>query len=223
MNFIGHAAVALWFPLVESTAPEFVLGSMLPDFAGMAGARLSRRDPASKNDPLAAGIALHHRTDDVFHGAAPFVSLLQDTLDELTSLGVPRGSARAVAHIGTEMLIDGELVHAPEIGAAYADALAVDRPLDAVFVDAAGGTRWALLRDRLRSYGVPYDYQDPDAVLRRLQVVLRGRPRLALDAASAPLVRAHLPALQRKVVIALPALLASVREALSSAHVGETD
>jgi hypothetical protein len=176
-------------------------------------------DSAPEDDLLAAGIALHHRTDDAFHAAPLFVELLQETLDELTSLGVSRGAARAVAHIGTEMLIDGELVRAPEVGEAYTRALAVDRPLDGLFVDDAGGTRWALLRDRLRSYGVPYDYRDPDSVLRRLQVVLRSRPRLALDAASAPLVRAHLPALQRKVVIALPLLLESVREALAVARV----
>jgi acyl carrier protein phosphodiesterase len=212
VNFIGHATVALW----TRTAPEFVLGSMLPDFAGMAGTRLARTERHAVDDALAAGIALHHRTDDAFHGAPPFVDLLQETLDVLTSLGVPRGSARAVAHIGTEMLMDGELVRAPAVGHAYTLALAVERPLDALFVDADGGPRWARLRDRLRSYGVPYDYRDPDSVLRRLQVVLQSRPRLALDAASAPLVRAHLPALQRKVVIALPLLLESVREALAS-------
>jgi acyl carrier protein phosphodiesterase len=219
VNFIGHATVALW----TRTSPEFVLGSMLPDFAGMAGTRLARTGTPAADDALVDGIALHHRTDDAFHAAAPFVTLLQETLDELTSLGVPRGAARAVAHIGTEMLIDGELLRAPEIGEAYASALAVERPLDALFVDPAGGARWTRLRDRLRTYGVPHDYRDPDSVLRRLQVVLQSRPRLALDETSAPRVRANLPALQRKVVIALPLLLQSVREALSTTRLAPTD
>jgi len=213
VNFIGHATVALW----TRQAPEFVLGSMLPDFAGMAGTRLLRADRELLHDPLCAGIALHHRTDDAFHAAPAFVKLLQETLDVLTQQGVPRGTARAVAHIGTEMFIDGELVSAPEVAAAYTRALAVERPLDALFVDDEGGPRWSRLRARLLGHGVPYDYQDPDSVLRRLELVLRARPRLAIDAASAPLVRAHLPALQRKVVIALPLLLDSVREALSEA------
>jgi hypothetical protein len=225
VNFIGHATVALW----TRTAPDFVLGSRLPDFAGMAGTRLARADRSSlarggtarfdelPSDPLCAGIALHHRTDDAFHGAPQFVELLEETLDVLTGQGVPRGTARAVAHIGTEMLIDGELVLAPEVAAAYTRALAVERPLDALFVDAEGGPRWSRLRERLLGHGVPYDYRDPDSVLRRLQLVLRSRPRLAIDAASAPLVRAHLPVLQRKVVIALPLLLESVRQALSEA------
>jgi len=226
VNFIGHATVALW----TRTAPEFVLGSMLPDFAGMAGTRLLRAGQASlaraesarldppASDPLAAGIALHHRTDDAFHSAPAFVRLLQETLDELTEQGVTRGAARAVAHIGTEMLIDGELLLSPEVAAAYTQALAVERPLDALFVDAEGGPRWSRLRERLLGHGVPYDYRDPDSVLRRLSLVLRARPRLAIDEKSAPLVRAHLPELQRKVVIALPLLLESVREALAEAR-----
>jgi hypothetical protein len=214
VNFIGHATVALW----TQTAPAFVLGSMLPDFAGMAGTRLLRANRTVTGDPLCAGIALHHRTDDAFHAAPQFVKLLQETLDTLTEQGVPRGAARAVAHIGTEMFIDGELLVAPAVAAAYTGALAVERPLDALFVDAEGGPRWSRLRERLLGHGVPYDYRDPDSVLRRLQLVLRSRPRLAIDAACAPLVRAHLPALQRKVVIALPLLLESVRQALAEAR-----
>jgi len=236
VNFIGHALVAGW----RRSEPRFVLGSMLPDFAGMAGTRLRRataahdtRAPAettasgdttgrgdttafgdTSRDLVAAGIALHHQTDDVFHGAPAFTTLLQEALDTLSADGVPRGTARAVGHIGVEMLIDGELLHDAALAQAYSRAIAVESPLDALFIDAEGAVRWARLRERLLAYGVPHDYRDPDSVLRRLQVVLRGRPRLAIDAEAAPRVRAYLPALQRKVVTALPALLSSLREGL---------
>jgi hypothetical protein len=214
VNFIGHATVALW----RRNEPEFVLGSMLPDFAGMAGTRLSRSPPLPSSPEalaLAEGIALHHTTDDAFHGAPGFVTLLQETLDELTARGVSRATARAVGHVGTELLIDGELVHASEVAGAYTSALAVERSLEGVFIDAEGTARWGRLRERLLDYGVPYDYREPDAVLRRLQLVLHNRPRLAITADALPLIRAHLPALQRKVRIALPALLDSVRAGVS--------
>ena len=207
MNFIGHARVALW----SQTDPRFVLGSMLPDFAGMARARLAA---THEEGALAAGIALHHRTDAAFHGIGPFVTLLQDALDELSARGVPRGPARAVSHIGVEMLIDGELVHDAQVASAYTDALRAGDALESAFAQPEGAHRFALLRTRLLAHGVPYDYQDPASVLRRLQFVLGTRPRLALDAAASAHVLDMLPALQRKVVLALPSLLGSVRAAL---------
>jgi hypothetical protein len=76
------------------------------------------------------------------------------------------------------------------------------------------GARFQQLRRRLLAFGPPYDYRNPDAVVARLTQVLRGRPRLLLDASSAELVRRVLPGLQRKVVVALPALLADLRAAL---------
>ncbi|HEX5658563.1 MAG TPA: hypothetical protein VFX59_15275 [Polyangiales bacterium] len=209
MNFIGHAAVALW----QRADPSFVLGSMLPDFAGMAGQRMA---PARADaDPgLAAGVALHHRTDEVFHAAPEFVALQQRVLDTLTPLGVPRGTSRAVGHIGTEMLIDGELLAEKALGDAYLRALGADVALDGVFPSEGALTKLARLRVRLTDHGVPYDYADPDAVLQRLQFVLARRPRLAIAEPSAPHVRQLLPGLQRDVRAALPALLASVRRGL---------
>ncbi|HEY6879399.1 MAG TPA: hypothetical protein VI299_15335 [Polyangiales bacterium] len=209
MNFIGHAAVALW----QRAAPTFVLGSMLPDFAGMAGVRMGA---GPRGEPeLAAGVALHHRTDEVFHAAPAFVALQQRTLDALTPLGVPRGCARAVGHIGVEMLIDGELLCDGGLAEAYVRALQAEVALDGVFPERESQERYHQLRARLVQHGVPYDYGDPDAVLRRLQYVLSRRPRLAIAESFAPHVRALLPRLQHEVREALPALLASVRAGLS--------
>ena len=68
MNFFGHAVVAGWF----EGDPRYVLGSMLPDFASMSGTRLN---PVEQPE-VAAGVALHHRTDDAFHGAPSFLHLM---------------------------------------------------------------------------------------------------------------------------------------------------
>lgn len=209
MNFIGHATIALW----TRNEPAFVLGSMLPDFATMASTRLPR-EAGRGSGPLAEGIALHLRTDDVFHCAPVFTGLLQETLDELTALGVPRGAARAVGHIGVEMLIDGELVQAQEVQSAYLDALHAGCDLAAPFADPESARRFESLRKRLLTFGPPCDYREPDVVLARLGRVLAGRPRLALDATSSPIVRRSLPALQRKVMTSLPSLLESLRDAL---------
>jgi hypothetical protein len=206
VNFIGHATVAL----SRGDHPSFVLGSMLPDFAGMARTRLAR----ARSGPLAEGIALHHRTDDVFHGTAAFTSLLQRALDELCAAGVARGTARAVAHIGTEMLIDGELVREPAVAAAYLEALRAGEQLSDVFVDAEGALRFEQLRARLLSFGAPYDYREPEAVLWRLERVLAARPRLAIEPAARSPIMALLPGLQTRVVEVLPALVQSVCEAV---------
>jgi acyl carrier protein phosphodiesterase len=208
VNFIGHAAVALW----QRTDPAFVLGSMLPDFAGMAGVRMAQ---AGGVDPsVAEGVALHHRTDEVFHAAPDFVALQERTLDVLTPLGVPRGTSRAVGHIGVEMLIDGELLADAAVADAYVRALASEVALDALFPTREALDRYAYLRARLTEHGVPYDYRDPDAVLLRLQFVLARRPRLAISDEFAPPVRRWLPDLQRRVRAALPALLAHVERGL---------
>jgi acyl carrier protein phosphodiesterase len=210
VNFIGHAAVALW----QRADPRFVLGSMLPDFASMAGQRMASTG-ADADPELAAGVALHHRTDDVFHAAPAFVALQQRALDALTPLGVPRGTSRAIGHIGVEMLIDGELLAERSLADAYLRAIEADVALSGVFRDPDAVADLARLRTRLVSYGVPYDYRDPDAVLRRLQIVLNRRPRLAIADEFAPRVLKLLPGLQRDVRAALPALLASVRAGLA--------
>ncbi|MDB4989244.1 MAG: hypothetical protein JWN04_4422 [Myxococcaceae bacterium] len=214
MNFIGHATVALW----QRADPEFVLGSMLPDFASMAGTRLgadSAQVSDARHDALRGGIALHHRTDEAFHGAPAFVSLQQGALDQLSALGIARGTARAVAHVGVEMFIDGELIRAPEVADAYTKALHAGHDFTSVFVDSDGAARWELLRQRLIVYGAPYDYREPESVLTRLQLMLRARPRLAIDTATLPLLRQALPGLQRKVIAELSGLLTTLRAHLS--------
>jgi hypothetical protein len=71
VNFFGHAAIASWHSPADAGV---ALGSMLPDFASMCGARLDeQRDPR-----VAAGVALHHATDAVFHRAPVVLALFRD-------------------------------------------------------------------------------------------------------------------------------------------------
>src|SRR6187431_2746251 len=101
VNFFGHAVMAA----LENDAPRFVLGAMLPDLTTMAGARLER----VHDDEVAAGVAHHHEIDRAFHGCAPFVRMCASALEELEARGVSRAAARAVGHVGSELLIDGAL------------------------------------------------------------------------------------------------------------------
>lgn len=217
MNFIAHARIALWSDSVraprstEGAVARFVLGAMLPDFASMAGTRLAEVPDAD----MASGVSLHHQTDEVFHGSRPFIALMQETMDALTRRGVDRGPARAVAHIGVELLIDGELVEDPEVGRAYLSALAECAGLPTSVVPAAKNAAFQTLARRLVAYGIPYDYQRPEVVGLRLASILAGRPRLALSAEAQRVVGSILPDVKAHVQERLPELFEAVREGLS--------
>lgn len=207
MNFIGHLFVARWL----NDQPAYGLGAMLPDFASMARVRLSPQTDGQ----VRAGVALHHRTDDLFHHQPVFVGLMQQTLSALVARGVPRGPARAVAHIGVEMLIDGELVHEGATGQAYLAALAhgLDGGLQAER-EAPEGRALLRVHERLHTHGIPYDYRNTDAVVFRLTRALAGRPRLALGPKDGEKVGEVLPEIQAELTVQLPALLHNLRHAL---------
>lgn len=215
MNYFGHAAVASWY----SDHPAFVLGSMLPDFANMVGMRLGE----ARSEHVRAGVEFHHVTDQVFHDTTTFRSLSKTALDELLELGLGRGSARAVAHVGVEMLIDGVLAEEPRARSLYREALersdgaglggqlvwtgdAPDRAL----------ARFEELRVILLAYGVAADNIAPALLAQRLSRTLAHRPRMALDdagrasvmrwaSAAEPRVRASVPTLVTELVTALAA------------------
>ncbi len=176
MNFVGHAHVALR----ERDDPAFVLGSMLPDFCSMATVRIA----AVEHEGLRAGIAFHHRVDDAFHGAPTFVALTSEAGERLEREGVGRGPARAAAHVGIELALDGLLVTDPKTRVAYTDAVASAGPRalgrHLTFRDHEHRDRYEDLVARLIGWGVPDDYGDPEIVVARLVRTLSRRPRLAL-------------------------------------------
>lgn len=201
MNFYGHAHLAARI----DRDPSYALGSMLPDFEGMCGVRLSSVEDAT----IARGVALHHETDDVFHRAPEFVELCAIGVEQLTARGVPRGSARACAHVGTELVLDGFVLESHGPNRTYLEAL------DVASSDAArralrfpdGGVRFEALRRRLRDHGLPFGYSEPEFVTARLVNALSTRPRLALHDRSAHEVVNWLGDAIPRVRRAAPALL----------------
>jgi len=114
-----------------------------------------------------------------------------------------------------ELLIDGELVGEHEVGSAYLSALAVCADLPSSVVPAPKLQSFRQLSQRLVEYGIPYDYQRPEAVTRRLARILAGRPRLALSAEAERVVGSILPDVKVSVQERLPELFEAVREGLS--------
>jgi acyl carrier protein phosphodiesterase len=225
MNFFGHAVVSQHVgpprsagPLAVAAeggalvgTPGYALGAMLPDFASMCGGRLDRAEEAT----VAAGIALHHRTDAVFHTLPVVVALMRELGARLHEGGCGRGPARAVSHIGVELLLDGVLVSDPGCRQLYVEALA-HSAASVVWRDAEDPARFTRLQGRLRTYGVPDDLQRPAAVTERLLRVLRGRPRLAPSASDAVVIGAAIADYQRRVTVAAEAVLRGVYAGLSA-------
>jgi acyl carrier protein phosphodiesterase len=172
VNFYAH----LWVARRRAREPAFLLGAMLPDFATMCGARLTR----AAHVELASGIEEHHRTDDAFHAGATFLALCRDTGARLEEAGLGWGAARAVAHVGTELLLDGELATEGEGAADYLlaieEAAAHRSGPHLPFRDETGHARFRDLHARLSRHGMPVRYREPDfvaEVLVRLQVEVR--------------------------------------------------
>jgi hypothetical protein len=209
MNFFGHAVVSLW----HSDDARFVLGAMLPDLCGMLGIRAARAQD-SKIVSLAAGVEFHHRTDAAFHGCDRFLALCSQTVEALTAQGVGRGTARAVGHVGTELLLDGLLSTQREARAAYTQALAVgvdERLSEIVLVDRDDQVRMHKGLERLLRAPIPEAYTDPRFVADRLQWILSSRPRLAMQPHDAPIVHEELTRLAQEVSATWTEILDQVR------------
>ena len=195
MNFFAHATLALW----RTDEPRFVLGAMLPDLLSMLGMRLSQ----VADDQVAAGIAYHHATDNAFHHAPVFVELCDEGIGWLSESGVARGTARAIAHVGTELLLDGTLSHDLRARTAYTRALthAIESTLLAdLCLERSAAERLRLGVRRLVQAPIPEGYRDVAFVVARLRAILARRPRLAMreqdDAQATQLLRAYQPRIE---------------------------
>jgi len=209
VNYFGHAAVASGAFLGTASSPGKSLGSMLPDFATMIGARL-----ADAVDPdVAAGIALHHATDAAFHQAAPVLDLMRELDDRLGELGCARGPRRATAHIGTELLLDATLLAEEPYRASFLAALTVD-PALVRWREPDGPARFAILLERMRTFGVPEDLREIDAIVGRLHRITQHRPLLAPNAADLRAMATALAEHRARVEVAAATVLRAVRAAL---------
>ena len=184
MNFFGHTVLAVR----RSTAPAFVLGAMLPDFATM----IQARSPGTALADIDSGMQFHWRTDEAFHRSAAFLALTHRAVGWLSARGVRSGSALAVAHVGVEILLDAALAADDCAQQAYRAALegaahaALGRFVDWASQDERA--RFDALRARLLARGAVAGDIAPETVAERLRYALAARPRLALDDASVPTV-----------------------------------
>lgn len=206
MNFVAHLVVGLDVAGVDP-ASEVALGAVLPDFASMVGVRLDR----SLLPPgVAEGVDLHHRTDSAFHGHPWFVDRVKVDVASLEAAGLPRGAARASAHVGTELLLDGVLLEDDDVAAALARLV---EELDVERLGPAGAARsgdWQLLFDRMRQGSSRAAYGSPELVAERLRSMLARRPRLVLPVACGPALVDHLTVRRRDVVAMAPTVVADV-------------
>ena len=168
MNFYSHAVVASWV----SPEPSFVLGSMLPDLCRMAGEK-----PLKVGGLVGHGIDCHEHADAIFHGHQDFRQLCSAGFERLQELGLSRGSARASAHIGVELLIDGWL-YDDEYGREHYLA-SVARGADVLADHGPSPALLSVVRS-LHGRGVERAHTSADAVARRIDYATRGRKRLAL-------------------------------------------
>jgi hypothetical protein len=209
VNLVGHLVVGMRLARVEPTH-DVALGVMLPDLGSMAGLAADRSGlPAA----VAEGVRLHHLTDAAFHGQPWFVQAVAADRQALQEAGLPRGAARACAHVGFELLLDGLLLEHRSVAESVAvalDGLAAER-LGA----GAGGApdRWEELFDRLRGSRRLIDsYSTPEGVARRLRWVLARRPRLALEQAHLDPLVERLQARRARLEAVAPMLVEAVVE-----------
>ena len=209
MNFFGHAVVACWF----DRSPEFVLGAMLPDFAAMLGVRL----PSLTDPRFAPGIALHHQTDAAFHATTAFSELSRRARQELAVRGLGRGPSRALAHIGTEILLDESLGRDPWTEGAYLAALraASGPPLDEM--DTMDAARLRNLAQRLEERGIARS-AGPELVARRLRHALEPHPKLLFSPAEEQLVAAWVADARPLVSARADELMDELRQRLAETY-----
>jgi hypothetical protein len=196
VNFVGHITVGL----IARSAPsdtDFLLGTALPDFASMARLHLGPAD-----GPLGRGMELHHAADSVFHRHEWFVDLERDVQHHLVAAGVERGGALACAHVGVELLLDGELMREPQTARAVDDVFVAISTPEPIVVDTAPEAERARWRTHLEMVSTRLDarsYADPSSVAERLHRITQRRPRLAFDVAHVPTVAAQLALVQPRI------------------------
>ena len=217
MNFFGHALVAERREATRGPVrAEFVLGSMLPDFASM----LRVRPPLLTLPAVQAGLHFHHLTDDAFHGSHSFLEFSGQASSFLRSQGLSRGSARAVAHVGVELLLDAALVtdRANEAYLSAIECALTTRVTDHIeWQSSDGRARFTHLCHSLATRGAVRADTSPGLIAERLRNILASRPRLALDDAGQSVVRDWAVTTGPLIVSGAPLLLREVEQRLESA------
>lgn len=92
---------------------------MVPDLAPLIGART----PELFDEFATLGLKFHLETDAVFHQSPYFVTRNRNLVSELRAAGIRKGPARAIAHLGLELLIDASLLQDDEVYRGYLEGL----------------------------------------------------------------------------------------------------
>ena len=213
MNYFGHAAVAS----ERHPDADFVLGAMLPDFAGM----LRTTCPGASSEALRAGLGFHQDTDVVFHDCPSFQALNLAGLRELRAAGVGRGPARAAAHLGTELLLDAVLVTHGAYGDCYLAALerAHAAASSLLWRDAEAAQGFVGLAAHLHGRGTAVHQGDPERIAFRLERALEGRPRLEPSVTELSLITRWLHQHGPLVARAAESLLTDLRRGLAAREI----
>jgi hypothetical protein len=185
MNYFGHVALAGRF----SGSAEFLFGSMLPDWAGIVGCAT----PQCAHAAVQLGVSFHLISDAEFHQAPIFRTRVSDICRQLESRGMRKAPARAVSHVGFELLLDAELGKTPIHMAAFQAALRVAGP-NAIgahlkWSSRDASDRFENLRLRLIERNSCRDFFAADRIVDRLVYTLRRRPRLCLLASERDILR----------------------------------
>lgn len=210
MNFFGHGCLA------AERRPDaaFVFGAMLPDLAAMAGLRVAGVAHAATD----AGRRFHLATDAAFHRTERFQALCLESTRALRAAGVRRGPARAIGHVGVELLLDGWLAAEEGVPRLYGAALALGPELAPAVAFRADGSAAPLLElcERIaRAPLSPDAWCEPERLAARLVRILAKRPVLALEAGELPAVRAWAAGARSEVTRSAAALLREVRSRLA--------
>ncbi len=224
MNIASHIAVAdlaLDGRLTATARAGHLLGSALPDLAGMARFRLLG---STDDGPVDDGIAVHHRTDDLFHRHPWFSTRNRTIHDELRGAGLARGPAMACGHVGIELLLDGAILSDDHVAGACGAALAAIEPrrdaLGDLVTEPGRHADWQHHLSRLAAWRLPDDYDDPWAVAARLERILARRPRLALPPNRIPLVAETLAAHQPGIAATARDLITELAAELAPPPIG---
>lgn len=193
-----------------------LLGAALPDLATMGRFRLVG---TTTDAAVTRGIALHHRTDDLFHSHPWFRERNAELTAELQAAGLDRGPAMACSHVGIELLLDGRLGQEAVVRAANGAAFDAIEDLGPALGDLVRPdirTRWLHHLGRLSRHRLPDDYGDPQAVAHRLFRILSTRPRLALPAEGIDDVAGALAARKASIDVTALALVEELADELAA-------
>jgi hypothetical protein len=211
MNFFGHA----WLASQRRAESAFVFGAMLPDLAAMVGLRVEHVAHAVTAD----GRRFHLATDAAFHRSGRFGALVASTTRTLREAGLRPGPARAIGHVGVELLFDGWLAERHGVPDLYDAALVLGPALlgAVTFRSRADAAPLGTLCTRIRGASLPPEaWCEPERLAARLARILAARPRLALEARELPAVRGWAERARVGIAREAPALFDGVRRELAA-------